>query len=406
MRVSRNRTKLLGYTTTGSFKWYASNGSLWGSSTPSSRIASRGICSDSYETEWPSTKSYGILDLVSKKFKHPRVNGTIRWSNGVVESEFNNYAGTGASFDAMGTNTMTFLDPNVTPTIAYLTTEALARANPNARPDVDPFLFLWELKDFPRILRSMGEMYSKNPAATRKRAIKEAAAIGIQVRFGWIPLINDLRNLWNFAELASKRANRLKKLDKYVSDKISLGTYKSKTTAWDASVAGNRIRSYELRQSSCKCWAVITHRVTMPRSVGGFGTIPDDVYEQMGRALSISSGLHPSTIWNMIPWSWLIDYLGNVGTVLELTRNTVPYQASHMFVMRHQRMDGKIIPTCLSSLNTAGLELSNGSRQFERKLRALIVNPTPMVAFRPLIGSAQQTNLAFLGLAMLARAWK
>jgi len=42
-----------------------------------------------------------------------------------------------------------------------------------------------------------------------------------------------------------------------------------------------------------------------------------------------------STVWQIMPWSWLVDWGGNLGTFLKANRNIIPAQLTQCCVMLH-----------------------------------------------------------------------
>lgn len=294
--------------------------------------------------------------------------------------------------------------PSARISIGYLQTEAIARSNPYARPDVDIGNFLWELKEFPSLLRSGG--FTLQEAGTRryyeqfirfrgrKDTISDIAGQPISYLFGWAPLLSDLRKLVSFADSVQRRYDKFMSIGHEWSTKplnLFSGSYGDTQTYSSGYMSHRRNRT-----SSVRAWAVFKHRLKdMPRLRAG-GLVWNEAIDAAYRL-----DLHPATIWNMIPWSWLIDYLVNVSDMLE-ANNMCSYEVKHMTVMREIRTTAKY--ACLgptSTLNVSSYQLKEpfGEYYAHSKERFVSINPSPKLAFKPLITANQLRNLGALTLA-------
>lgn len=287
--------------------------------------------------------------------------------------------------------------------LASVSTEALARANPYSRPDVDALNFIWELREFPALLRSFGVHYAakgikgfawSNEAHARR---SDLASKPIESFFGWVPLLNDLRTLLNSAESIQKRFKKFKDVgDEFTSKRINVG----RVVVGDSTeFTHSGLKHVRVRSTQCRSWAVIKHRLkTMPRHKDL------DLWNEAANA-AFRQDLHPATIWNAIPWSWLIDYLANVSDMLEAGSNGMAsYEAKSMTVMRMRKTIcnynclGKSSPTVTSCDDFSGVY---GSYEATSKLRDIITNPSPRLTFKSVFTQNQLRNLGALSLALL-----
>jgi hypothetical protein len=65
---------------------------------------------------------------------------------------------------------------------------------------------------------------------------------------------------------------------------------------------------------------------------------PDSMRRLIQRAV-LGLTVDFSTVWELIPWSWLIDWDTNVGTFLQASRNIIPAQLTTCVVMLHTRTE-------------------------------------------------------------------
>lgn len=111
------------------------------------------------------------------------------------------------------------------------------------------------------------------------------------------------------------------------------------------------------------------------------------------------NGVSASTIWNAIPWSWLSDYLTNIGDILDARRGFISFSLTGVNLMCHQQLEER---STISS-DTTGLTFTPHRFLLEAKLRSAINVATPKVAFRPFLTGGQTAILGALVTASALR---
>lgn len=215
-------------------------------------------------------------------------------------------------------------------------TQALSRVNPS-RPVVDVGQFIGELKDAPKMIFQIGDLLRKiHKAKLLKKAYvptKEDIAGGyLGWVFGWEPLISDLVKLLDFSEAVDNRIREL--------EALKAGDLRRTYTAMDtehlyttnpvflgpsyAAVASIR---YESRIQAKK-WV----RVRYKPSAATLRMLGDDLRDQ-ARSLVFGHNLHYSTLWELMPWSWLIDWFTTAGDYFAANRNHLQVTVDDIAVM-------------------------------------------------------------------------
>jgi hypothetical protein len=83
------------------------------------------------------------------------------------------------------------------------------------------------------------------------------------------------------------------------------------------------------------------------------------------------------TAWNMIPWSWLVDWCSTASDYFQATRNIVGATLSDVSVMRHTRTDSSSPDYTDGSLSMTGIRML-----YETKTRARsFIAPTAQFPF-------------------------
>ena len=199
-------------------------------------------------------------------------------------------------------------------------TTALARSNPD-KPNIDLPVFIYELKDIPEIF----EYYAKIGAKEFKdRPIKEVAGLYLQHEYGVKAFFRDLLKMLDFQKATEQRFRSLQNL----RDR-SYGLTR-RSTVWEDYADGqaNYFASYltPLYQESN---LVIAWRETRRRKwvstrwapSEDFKHLSDDDLKTLTFRIVYGLNLSFATLWEAMPWSWLIDWFTNVGDYASLHRN-------------------------------------------------------------------------------------
>jgi hypothetical protein len=277
----------------------------------------------------------------------------------------------------------------------YWKTKALANMNP-AKPVVDLPLFTFELKDFPHMLKQVGETFSKGLRGLGPRDVPEWH---LAYSFGWAPLVSDLMSLVKLTRLIEERKAHLRALESGSRIRRTLHRNSRQSISPDAVGIGDtiaRVGSYviadELVKETVKIWftanAVIQHPLSDAR--------PDPEY---GYIQALGLNISAQTLWNAIPWSWLIDYFVNVSDVLGAYRGYIPWKCTRMCVMKLS-----VAESLLTNVRSKGnLSLVPGGMKTTRKQRTVYSDPTPNLTSDPFLSGSQ---MAILGSLLTARSMR
>ena len=112
---------------------------------------------------------------------------------------------------------------------------------------------------------------------------------------------------------------------------------------------------------------------------------------RLARRAALGLTVDPSTAWELIPFSWLVDWFGSVGDYLAAKRNIVPSYPSTPQVMRHTRTETKIRINPVNSCPS--FTVTDFSSIYETKSR----QPTAISAFTAYVPFLSGRQLAVLG---------
>lgn len=195
------------------------------------------------------------------------------------------------------------------PSEGALATQLLAETNPS-NSAVDVANFVWELREIPDLVRVHG-----------RTVLERLSEHNLRYQFGLKPLMRDVFSLFRFQELVEKRFRELRAMrDKGISRQRTFLHESGKRDLGDVTVQSNV--AY-IRYTGYNAWTVRRWGyVQWGFSPTGRGQ-SDGKLRQLARDSIVYKGLDPLVAWNALPWSWLVDWFGNIGDLVSLSRNSV-----------------------------------------------------------------------------------
>lgn len=274
---------------------------------------------------------------------------------------------------------------------SYWKTSALSRINPN-KPRVDLPLFLFELREIPRALRDLGHFLRGGRVDSKSLADQYLA-----YKFGWAPLFSDL---WKLIHLGEFISNDHERLVKALEKQSYSGTLHSSQAQEGGGIVFTRpqvwdhwLRSEEDFTRTTRLW------FTASLEQGFSWSRPPNRFSDIRRVLGLN--LSAATIWNMIPWTWLIDYFVNVSDFLDANRGTLPFKIKSLCIMHKETLLQDYVYHSHSGYLTIQYHY-NGNVNVGKK-RVVYPYPTAQLTFKPdpLVG-----KLGILGALATSRALK
>lgn len=337
----------------------------------------------------------GPLDIISYKLSDARANGSY-----VAGSRHDDFASA-----CMETSVLFRVRGNLTgamPVVDWATYALRARTalNPNT-PAVDLPVFLFELRDLPELYKFVVGTYAKwerrlfgrHPVPiTAVTNAREAAAINLAAQFGIFPMIQDIMKLFDFTALVRKREEYLRSLTnsnrKYTR---RLDDYEYNALLSNAIAYATRVNTVNISTQGLKArrqvWFTARASATIPTAGGA---------PARDAALGLG-GISASSLYELIPWSWLIDYFTNVGNILAAYRGGIDFTMSPPTIM----VKDSIVPTQLTLAGgLTGVSFAQPVLEFTRRQRK-IQSPTPWSTIKvPYLTISQ---LSILGSLLIAR---
>jgi len=175
-----------------------------------------------------------------------------------------------------------------------------------------------------------------------RNVAREGGSEFLNYQFGWVPLISDimslaetslkidkiLRDLEDFRN--SEKRRRFEFDPQFVNDSFRRGRLTSATPNMTWGFQGRNVTADPLivRQMSTKTWFSGAFRFYSP-DLSPTTDYLRDIRTKAAHLLGLR--LTPDTIWELTPWSWLIDYFANIGNVL----SNISYIGNDGLVLRY-----------------------------------------------------------------------
>lgn len=229
--------------------------------------------------------------------------------------------------------------------------EAFAKMKPT-KPEFDLATSIGELRELP----SLVQMKFRN-------ALQFSGGSGLMYQFGVRPLVQEAVGLYNAQQSIQHRLKQLlrdngrpvrRALEVLPRSRSGHTQYETLTYGAFAPVLSTYFYTRQPKQVITswfedRVWASARFKYFLPEG-------PRDIAWK-NRLLRELYGLRPrlSTIYNLMPWSWLIDWFSNVGDVIDNCQVTVADRlaAPHFYVMRQR--SGNCLTHC-----SGGFRLKSG----------------------------------------------
>jgi hypothetical protein len=180
----------------------------------------------------------------------------------------------------------------------------------------------------------------------RAKSFKALGSEYLNVEFGWRPFVNDLQS---FAHSVKKASGHVQEFTSKTSRRIRVGHRSGgsfnhqqlKTDLFvfigDTSGAWERPPGTLVIESGTEQWFKGAYTYYSP-STGPFENVVN--FERQANHL-LGTRLTPEVVWNLAPWSWALDWYGNMGDVMH-NLSTIGHDGLVLewgYVMSHSKVE-------------------------------------------------------------------
>lgn len=230
-----------------------------------------------------------------------------------------------------------------TPSIAVLNELAwtiLSRTNPS-KAHVGLPAALGELKDLPSLVRGWGRELIRDTRRAKsptREFLKTSAKANLSWKFGLAPMLGDIKKLFQFTSAVNKRLKYLRSLrdGKTLRTRCFLGSTVETIDHGRALMhsQGALLYARSVTTLSYEMWGTAEWKLL---DTSDLPDLDDAEMKFLAQRLVLGITTHGAleAAWELLPWSWFVDWFSNVGEMLTATNNSVGCTWGRINVMRH-----------------------------------------------------------------------
>lgn len=259
------------------------------------------------------------------------------------------------------------------------------------KPDFSPLQPLAEARELPKLLRNLNMDYLRRVFHPSNRVkLKTLGELHLANQFGWKPVWSDIASYLKAERGKQKRANQLiRDAGRPVRRRGDLFNQETDvTTVSDAAFSGGfspalvsqcfkgGTRTVQRKRSFDKAWYSGRFKYWLPPGPGS----PVEYRKKLESALAFNTQLTPTLAWNLIPWTWLIDWATGIGDFFDAVSKGVEDRlaADYFYVMYHKEFNNRLTQTFRVYTNKDGTEWETivcSSERFSKMKDRAVASP-------------------------------
>jgi hypothetical protein len=225
-------------------------------------------------------------------------------------------------------------------------------------------------------------------------------------QFGWLPFKSDIEKFLDVNQAIERRLHKLDKLARYgeSGSKVELDSdlqISNQSGVPIASISGTVFYGRETTTRQYSRWGTarwfIDYNGALHRARQN-----QDALRNLARQVVSGVNVDLSTSWNLMPWTWLIDWAGSTGDYISSQRNIVGAHHGDACIMTHSKSEILCMRTAADDVYTT---ISGGNYHIvhERKLRTVHPALTLPELTIPILTGRQTSILGALATTRLIR---
>jgi hypothetical protein len=161
----------------------------------------------------------------------------------------------------------------------------------------------------------------------------------LKYQFGLKPLIGDLLKLTMLKQAINRRVAELQRLHSEKGYRRTVTVYSGTVTDSSNEVYQSNFGYYSGHMTKVTSEVVRVHCRWYPSATFFPWDEKDGDLCKLATKALLGWTVDYTTIWEALPWSWLIDWCSGVGNFINAGRNTVGATLGSVTVLRHQRTE-------------------------------------------------------------------
>lgn len=293
-----------------------------------------------YETKWKCDDTVGQWDSdnpLALYWYQSRVAGLFGHQGKPTDYIYREVDNWPMDFSNVATDPRTYWPVPTSTQLQNWAWEVVGKTNPS-RPHISVPTALGELKDLPHLIKSWGDQLPRELRRPSTKPVGEAAVGTLWYQFGVRPLIGDMLKLCRFIEEVEKLLRALRKLERegFLTRRCVLESPNPITVQTHNGVYLNATCSHMEKGSRFlthyrKVWGSCRWVLAGPLNLPASEAELSKFLRAIVGGFNVQEGL--ATTWELIPWSWLVDWFANIQNFLNALQNQLPLQHEGICVM-------------------------------------------------------------------------
>lgn len=271
-------------------------------------------------------------------------------------------------------------------------TKAVANTNLSA-PKVQTAALLAEMRDLPGLFKSVGANMSKYGANEY-----------LKFQYGWRPLVSDLRKLITTLDKVDNQLKGLNRLNKVgvlrrryepPGATETIRDFKTIELTTDLIPAGGGALAISVStEMLVRRWAVTEWTAVSPSNL-----LPSIGKSQLDkvRFAAFGANIDGPTMWQIMPWSWLIDWSTNMSEYISSQNNVVGAKCDNVILMKTTELISTAYPVPYYDFSdgTHSMTSSPGRKRTILKERILDIEPAAVQTgeYRSILGDSFKVSI-------------
>jgi hypothetical protein len=272
---------------------------------------------------------------------------------GTQQSNLTGYIWNNYPADHFRLNPVNHLSVPGQPSGGALAADCIARTNPS-RSETEALETLSDISQIGSLAKTTFfnrlNLLLKHTPLRNYAKLSDFAKYNLMVQFGIKPLLSDIETLMHFQSAVDRRFKEIDRLrTRGLRRTVDLWSDSAISQGSDTTIQSNGVtlHAYLPRTTTVKVKGHIRWYTS-----AAYLQSDQKVRAQVRRVIHGYS-VDPASIYELMPWSWLIDYFSNLGTIVKASRNS--FEAHHSSVR---------LMTETHTIVNSNRHTSNGSGQY------------------------------------------
>lgn len=269
--------------------------------------------------------------------------------------------------------------------------ELAAATNPS-RPEIVPLSIIKDMVDLPQMLKNIWDIRRDH---WRRGVAKGLSNAYLETVFGWLPIVQDAKQVFNMGNYVRSRVIELNNMyntgGKNVRKRLGRFVDTGDSYAFISSGFPINLEARYYTSTTVQVWG--TAKWKLDRKPGEHRDPRQVFYEALAVCSGMTSEGLAQGLWDLVPWSFIVDWFGGIGDMINSWSNTIPAHIVETCIMASRETKHEWTPTVKPNWASGG----DGHAKSETKQRWVYGSFGPTL-YEPIVSSRRLSILGALSI--------